>query len=160
MNFSECLVTIDSSGTTTTNSTTNTITWVTSATGLNGPTGIDYSQNTVTNGGYYISPNTAPIGSAYSNIHSYINWANLTFTDNYTGNVVSIKGDAEIDGDLKIKGVSLSDRLDKIEERLSILRPNEELEAKWEELRELSRRYKEVEAEIKDKEKMWAILNK
>jgi hypothetical protein len=49
---------------------------------------------------------------------------------------------------------------DKIEERLAILHPNEKLEEKWEELKELSKRYKELEKEIIEKEKMWDILKR
>jgi flagellar motility protein MotE (MotC chaperone) len=43
---------------------------------------------------------------------------------------------------------------------LGIIHPNKELEEKWEELSQLAARYKELEAEIKDKEKMWAILKR
>jgi hypothetical protein len=49
---------------------------------------------------------------------------------------------------------------DKIEERLAILHPNPELEDRWEELKELSKRYKELEKEIIEKEKMWDILKR
>jgi hypothetical protein len=69
-----------------------------------------------------------------------------------------VHGDADFKGDITIKGVSLSDRLDKIEERLGILRPNEALEEKWEKLKELGRMYRELEAEIKDKEALWESL--
>ena len=67
---------------------------------------------------------------------------------------------ADITGELTVQGVKLSDRLDKIEERLGILRPNEELEEKWDNLRALRNAYMELEAEIKEKEKMWGILKK
>ena len=63
-------------------------------------------------------------------------------------------------GDLKIKGKSLSDQLDKIEERLGILHPNTELESRWEDLKRLRKEYIKLEKEIIDKEKMWAILKK
>jgi hypothetical protein len=49
---------------------------------------------------------------------------------------------------------------EKIEERLAILHPNEALEEKWEDLRNLRKAYIELEAEIIEKEKMWAILKK
>lgn len=71
-----------------------------------------------------------------------------------------VKGDAEFEGDLKIQGKSLKDSLDRIEERLAILRPNEELEEKWDQLRGLRQLYMELEAEIIEKEKMWSILKK
>ena len=49
---------------------------------------------------------------------------------------------------------------DKIEERLEILHPNPELEDRWDELKELGKRYKELEQEIIEKEKVWAILKR
>jgi hypothetical protein len=73
---------------------------------------------------------------------------------------LQVKGDAEFEGDLKLQGKSLKDSLDRIEERLAILRPNEELEEKWDQLRGLRKLYMELEAEIIEKEKMWDILKK
>lgn len=69
-----------------------------------------------------------------------------------------VEGDAEIKGELTLNGVKLGDRLGKIEERLNILRPNQDLEEKWEKLRELGRMYRELEAEIIDKQKLWDTL--
>ena len=76
------------------------------------------------------------------------------------GSTLKVNGDAEFDGEVSIKGKKLSDMFEKIEERLAILHPNEKLEDKWDELKELGKRYKELEAEIIEKEKVWAILNK
>lgn len=68
---------------------------------------------------------------------------------------ISVRGD---DADIEINGVSLVQTLQGIQERLAILRPNEELEEKWEKLRGLRQAYMELEAEIKEKEKMWESL--
>ena len=76
------------------------------------------------------------------------------------GASLSVKGDADFEGDVTIKGKSLTATLDKIEERLAILHPNTELEDRWDELKELGKRYKELEAEIIEKEKVWTILKK
>jgi hypothetical protein len=84
----------------------------------------------------------------------------ITADPNLKGASIQVKGDAEFDGEVTIKGKKLSDMFEKIEERLAILHPNEKLEEKWDELKELGKRYKELEAEIIEKEKMWAILNK
>lgn len=65
-----------------------------------------------------------------------------------------------VKSDIIIKGKSLTDTLDKIEERLAILRPNLALEDKWDELKELGNKYRALEAEIIEKQKMWDILNK
>ena len=87
--------------------------------------------------------------------------SNVISTDpSLKGNSLSVKGNADFEGDVTIKGKSLTATLDKIEERLAILHPNPELEDKWDELKELGKRYKELEAEIIEKEKIWAILKK
>lgn len=87
-----------------------------------------------------------------------ISWNDLNLTN--SNNDLLVHGDANFEGDLKIKGKSLIDSLEKIEEKLAILRPNEELEEKWEQLRELRNRYIELEKEIIAKEKVWDILKK
>ena len=73
---------------------------------------------------------------------------------------LEVKGDAKISGNLEVGGKNIADSLDRIEERLAILRPNEELEEKWENLRGLRKAYMELEKEILEKEKMWNILKK
>lgn len=71
---------------------------------------------------------------------------------------LKVNGDAEIDGDIKIKGKSLSEAIENIEKRLAILHPNEKLEEKWEELKALGERYRELEKDILEKEEIWKIL--
>ena len=88
-------------------------------------------------------------------------WANISISEpNLQGATLKVKGDADFDGEVTIKGKNLTDMLEKIEERLAILHPNEKLEDKWDELKELGKRYRELEQEIIEKERMWAILNK
>jgi hypothetical protein len=70
----------------------------------------------------------------------------------------TFKKDVEIDGDLIINGIELGDRLGKIEERLGILRPNERLESKWQELQELGKQYRELEADLLEREELLRIL--
>jgi hypothetical protein len=84
----------------------------------------------------------------------------LSQNTNLNGSQLSIKGDADIDGDLIVKGKSILTSLEKIEERLAIYKSNPELEEKWDELRDLANKYKELEKEIIEKEKMWDILKK
>lgn len=84
-------------------------------------------------------------------------WSNV---NPYYGQALDVKGDANFEGDVKIKGKSLIESLEKIEEKLAILRPNEELEEKWEELRNLRKQYMELEKEIIEKEEVWKILKK
>lgn len=60
--------------------------------------------------------------------------------------------------DITIGDRSLKDFMDKVEERLNILRVNQQLEDKWEQLAELGRQYRELEKELLEKERMWKIL--
>ena len=82
----------------------------------------------------------------------------ITADPNLKGASIQVKGNAEFDGDVTIKGKNLNDTLERIEERLAILRPNEELEEKWENLRGLRKAYMELEQEIIEKERVWKIL--
>jgi len=73
---------------------------------------------------------------------------------------LKVAGDADFDGNVKIKGVNLTARLDAIEERLGILRPNNDLEGKWEKLKALGDEYRTLEKDILEKEKIWDLLRK
>jgi hypothetical protein len=113
-----------------------------------------------TSGTYtYTTSNTSPNTVLVSNGTS-ANWGSITADPNLQGNSLKVIGDADFEGDVKIKGKSLRDSLEKIEARLAILHPNEELEKKWEELRELRNAYVKLEEEIKEKEKIWSILKR
>jgi len=111
------------------------------------------------------SPNLAS-GASYTYSNSTNTWATVSASTDLTPNSLQVKGKSEFEddvniiGDLKLQGKSLKDSLDRIEERLAILRPNEELEEKWDNLRGLRKMYMELEAEIIEKEKVWNILRK
>lgn len=68
--------------------------------------------------------------------------------------------DLEVDGDIKIGGGSLSERIDKIEQRLAILQPNPELESRWEQLKQLGEQYRRLEAELTEREYIFEQLKK
>lgn len=88
-------------------------------------------------------------------------YGNFTFTkDAAAPTSLQVLGDAEIEGDLKIKGKSIAESLKNIEQRLNILHPNEELEAKWEKLKMLGDAYRKLEAEIIEKELIWETLKR
>ena len=93
-------------------------------------------------------PPSIGIGSAS------VSWATspLTVTQNST---LALNGD---DADIQINGVSLTDVLKNIEQRLNILRPNTELEAEWHQLKELGDQYRRLETELKEKSLMWNKL--
>jgi hypothetical protein len=79
---------------------------------------------------------------------------------NLKGASLLVGGDAEFEGDVKIKGKSLTKLIDNIEKRLAILHPNERLEEKWEKLKTLGDQYREMEKELLHAEEMWKILKK
>jgi hypothetical protein len=62
------------------------------------------------------------------------------------------------DADIVINGVSLSATLAAIESRLAILRTSKELEAEWDDLKQLGDAYRKLEQEIKEKMKAWDAL--
>ena len=71
---------------------------------------------------------------------------------------LTVKGDAQFESDITIKGVKLMETLEKIEERLNILRVDPQLEERWEKLRSLGEQYRALEAECIDKELIINIL--
>ncbi len=92
-----------------------------------------------------------------------LNWGyndTISITSGGYENSLSVNGDAEIKGKLKVDGRDIGDILNKIEQRLAILRPNPELESRWDELRELGERYRALEADLTEKELMWSKLIK
>ena len=84
------------------------------------------------------------------------NWT----TYNNQPSIMRVEGDAEFKGEVTIRGVKLDERLTAIEERLGILRPNNDLEGKWEKLKALGEEYRKLEKEILEGENIWDILKK
>jgi len=109
---------------------------------------------------------TVPINSESSGQYLYSNstgpaWNDtITISTHQTPTTLQVKGDADFEGEVKIKGKSLSDTLSKLEERLAILHPNEKLEEKWVKLKELRKQYMELETDILEKEKIMEILKR
>lgn len=92
-----------------------------------------------------------------------LTWGSMNDTitlGNYNQNELHVQGNARVTGDLTVGGISVGETLKRIEERLNILRPNPDLESRWDELRELGQRYRELEQELLEKEHMWAQLTK
>lgn len=87
-------------------------------------------------------------------------WNNPTYTINSTPSIMKVECDAEFKGEVTIRGVKLDERLNDIEERLGILRPNNDLEGKWEKLKALGEEYRRLEKEILEGEDIWATLKK
>jgi hypothetical protein len=81
-------------------------------------------------------------------------------TGTNASNTLSVHGDAEFDGDITVKGRSLSEFMESVEHRLNILRPNPDLEAEWDQLRALGEQYRKLEQQLTEKNQMWATLKK
>jgi uncharacterized protein RhaS with RHS repeats len=62
------------------------------------------------------------------------------------------------DADIEVNGESLMATLSIIKERLNYLQVNTELEAEWNELRELGEQYRQLEQHIRDKQDTWNRL--
>ena len=128
--------------------------------GLNGISAQDI-MSSVTIPAYSVGTgNTLTTGSSYftNNITS---WSQDYSFNNVTSSNVHISGNGitmEPQADIKIGDRSLKEFMDSVEQRLGILRPNPELEDKWENLKGLRKAYMDLEAEILEKEKMWKIL--
>jgi hypothetical protein len=114
---------------------------------LSGITTITIPNNFVTTTGSSTSSYTW--SSDYS-----LNYNNFNAKVNIDADGVKIKED----GDLKIGDRSLKDFMDRVEDRLAILHPNEALEEKWEQLKDLRRQYEALEKDIIEKEKIMKIL--
>ena len=118
---------------------------------VNGISAQDIMSSTIANGSTYT---TGVTGASWSQDYSF---------NNVTSSNVHISGNGitmEPQADIKIGDRSLKEFMDSVEQRLGILRPNPELEDKWENLKGLRKAYMDLEAEILEKEKMWNILKK
>jgi hypothetical protein len=91
---------------------------------------------------------------------TYTNQTTAWATYNNQPSILKVAGDAVFDGEVTIRGVKLDERLTAIEERLGILRPNNDLEGKWEKLKALGEEYRKLEQEILEGENIWDILKK
>jgi hypothetical protein len=123
-----------------------------------------------------LSPSTATADASYTIGSSLganvtvtgigVPWSNTTSIGNGTyalgpnwNNGTS--GKIRLDGpeaDIEINGESMISMLKHIEQRLNILRPNEELESEWEELRVLGEQYRALEQHILKKMATWDKL--
>lgn len=73
---------------------------------------------------------------------------------------LKVEGDADINGNLVVQGTNITRLFQDIQERLGLLAPNPELEEEFEELQQIGDQYREVEARLKEKKRVWEILKK
>ncbi len=99
----------------------------------------DYYQQT--------NQNTALNSFSYSNyaISNQSTSPIITGSGSLSGATLSVKGDAEFEGDVKWKGRSLEELFSKIEDRLAILQPDPKKLEKYEALRKAYDHYKTLE---------------
>jgi hypothetical protein len=81
-------------------------------------------------------------------------WANLTEPPS---GKITLQGP---NADIEVNGESLISAIRRIEERLNILKPNEKLEAEWDQLRELGEQYRALEKKLQEQSDMWNTLKK
>jgi len=145
----------------------------------------NYDSNTVTiDGSYGAVPYTTNIGSSMGTDTITLNntlWSGGTTTSPYTytttgtsgvgtyswNNTISPSTKVHINGDglvmqegadIVVGGKSLTEAIEKIEERLGILHPNAALEDRWDKLKDLRKQYIEMEKDLLEKEKLMKIL--
>lgn len=99
-------------------------------------------------GAYTISTNSGTNGTY---LHSSNTWGGISSINSNTSGI-SVKGDADFDGDVKLKGKSLCDWMATMEKRLAILVPDPKKLEKFEALQKAYNHYKMLEAlcEIED----------
>ena len=123
------------------------------------------SMSTVTNGGTFTYGNISQsnaiwttnttIGAAGSN-YQFNDWA-INHSNVVPAGQLNLTGD---NADIVINGKSLNATLTAIQERMGMLVPNAEMEAEWDQLRELGERYRELEKLCKEKSTAWNKLKK
>ena len=102
-------------------------------------------------------------GASGSNAYTYTTTGtgtNYAWNTTSIENTLQVRGDSEFDGDITVRGRSLTEFMDSVEQRLNILRPNPALESEWDQLRELGEQYRKLEQQLTEKAQMWAILKK
>lgn len=115
-----------------------------------------------TSGSYSAIPGsntTVGINPSYANTmwttSTTAGWNGIGAADITPSSTITLRGD---DADIDVNGKSLMKTLAALEERLNMLTPNPEMEAEWDQLRELGERYRELEQQCKEKTQMWNKL--
>jgi hypothetical protein len=140
-----------------------TITWPS----ISSDTSWEYDANTmstVTNGGTFTYGKLDTIGQDSVWLTNTTAGSNYQFSDwNIGSSNIAPSGQMHLVGDnadIVINGQSLNDTLTAIQERMGMLVPNPDMEAEWDQLRELSERYRELEKLCKEKSTAWNKLKK
>lgn len=115
--------------------------------------------------GSFSYPNVTVTGQAYPNISSPTITLGAgigsTYGNPWVTNATATQGKLELNGDaadVVVNGKSLMSLLERMEQRLNILAPNDKMEAEWDQLRELGKQYRELEKKLQEQGDMWAKL--
>lgn len=101
-----------------------------------------------------ITTSSISVSPTWANGTGGYQWANLTEPPS---GKLTLQGP---NADIEVNGESLMTAIRKIEERLNILKPNEKLEAEWDQLRELGEQYRALEKKLQEQSDMWTALKK
>lgn len=106
---------------------------------------INATSSSITNMGTFIT--TQPHTGSPTSLPYYTTpQPTYTFTNQHTSSYdLEVKGDANFEGDIKLKGKSIGKMLEKIEDRLAILQPDPAKLEKYESLRKAYEHYKTLE---------------
>lgn len=110
--------------------------------------------DTIVLGDYTTTIGNGGSGSYTVSNGSGFNWSNTPLTVDHQGSL-DLRGEH---ADININGISVMSTLKVIQDRLGMLVPNPQLEAEWDELRELGERYRELEKKCKEKSSVWNKL--
>ena len=127
---------------------------------------LDLSDITVSSPTYTMSPMAVsmPTITISSVSGANVGYSNTMWTTGLSGTsaadlnqsgMLSLKG---ANADIDINGKSLMKTLEALEDRLNMLTPNPDMEAEWDQLRELGERYRELEQQCREKTQMWNKL--
>ena len=103
--------------------------------------------------GSITSANTLTWSQPYDNYTISNTWNNDSWVNISSDGITMKEG-----SDIKIGSRSLTEAISAIEDRLAILKPNPELEDRWEQLKDLRRQYEALEKDLLEKEKIMKIL--
>jgi hypothetical protein len=86
-----------------------------------------------------------------------VDWSTLTVGGVTPSATLELQGN---NADVVVNGESLMQTLQVLKDRLNWLQPNPDMEAEWDELRELGERYRELERQCQEKSQVWNTLKK
>jgi hypothetical protein len=88
-------------------------------------------------------------------------WTTNSTTADWSVGSVTPSATLQLQGDnadVVVNGESLMQTLQVLKDRLNWLQPNPDMEAEWDELRELGERYRELERQCQEKSQVWNTL--